>query len=110
MTDTTMREAFEDFCKKRYCQNNNFLRHEAGSISGQYINESMEAYWQLYQDATERATQVERERCAAVCEREMTRTLLSADFAGVKNVDTRDYQICAAAIRQGGKASEAPAE
>ena len=52
--------------------------------------------------ATERATAVERDRCASAIKRESDKTVSMAVFCGVEAVDLRPYEICEAAIRQGG--------
>ena len=50
------------------------------------------------------ATAAERERCALVCRREAEIQKASAKFCGIDNLDQGDFDICEAAIRQGGDA------
>ena len=67
-----------------------------------YGDSLSQSFWVFWQVATERATAVERDRCASAIKRESDKTVSMAVFCGVEAVDLRPYEICEAAIRQGG--------
>lgn len=85
MTDTTMHQEFEAWEDEH--------RDQTGFWPTRF---------ESWQTATERATAIERERCAVVIKREADKTVSMAIFCGVESVDLRPYEICEAAIRQGG--------
>ena len=65
-------------------------------------SELVRSHLTTWQAATERATAVERERCASAIKRESDKTVSMAVLCGVEAVDLRPYEICEAAIVKGG--------
>lgn len=59
-----------------------------------YVEYDCHMAWKGWQAATERATALERERCAVVCE---------SRFMGDLNREDLEARRCADAIRKGGK-------
>ena len=99
MTDTTdMRRDFEAWYSEHFWQ-----ECEWDELRNCYVDVGCHYAWKGHQAATERATAIERERCAQVCEYEQAKTASTAKFCLVV-AELRPYDICAAAIRQGGAA------
>ena len=74
-----------------------------------YVDSLSQSFWVFWQVATERATALERERCAVVCEliKETALATQNGPYDDLSNVMVRQIAhlgagACADAIRQGG--------